>query len=125
MKKDNTLAELLIVILVIGIIEQILCLIFLENHLYHAVGLWTGIFLGMGLAIHMKRSIEEALDFPAESAQKYMQSATIKRMVISCIVIGIVLYFDWGNSLTILAGIFALKIAAYMQPFMHNVFFRK
>lgn len=124
MKKDNTLGELLIEVLVIGIIEQIICLIFFENHLYNAIGLWTGIFLMMGLAVHMKLSIEDALGFPEETAKKYMRSASIKRMVMACVVMGIVLYFDWGNALTVLLGIFALKLAAYMQPWVHNVFFK-
>lgn len=125
MTKDNTLKELLAGVLILGLIEQVLLLIFFEDYLYNAIGLWVGIALMMGLAIHMKRSIEDALGFPEKTAQKYLRSASIKRMSISCIVIGIVLYFDWGNALTILASIFALKLAAYMQPWLHRVFFSK
>ena len=35
--------------------------------------------------------------------------------------VGAVLYFEVGNPITVLAGVFALKLAAYMQPFTHKL----
>lgn len=125
MMKDNTLKELLVGVLIVGLIEQVILLIFFEDYLYNAIGLWIGIALMMGLAIHMKQSIEDALGFPEKTAQKYMRSKSIGRMLVFCMIIGIVLYFDWGNALTVLASIFALKLAAYLQPWLHNVLFSK
>lgn len=122
MEKNSTLAELLAGILLVGVIEQIVCLIFFENYVYNAVGLWSGVLLSGGLAIHMQRSVEDALDFDADSADKYMRKSYMTRALLVCVVIGVVIYYEWGNPLTVLAGIFALKLAAYMQPLMHRVF---
>lgn len=124
MTKNSTLIELLAGIFLVGVIGQIVCLIFFENHVYNAVGLWSGVLLSAGLAIHMQRSVEDALDLNADSADKYMRRSYMTRALAVCVVIGVVIYYEWGNPLTVLAGIFALKLAAYMQPLMHKVFSR-
>lgn len=121
MKKNSTLIELLMGILVVGILSQLACLLFFEQKLYNAVGLWAGIAVAAGMAIHMQRSIEDGLDIMGESGVKYMQKASATRMLVACVVMAVVLYFDWGNPITLVVGVMALKLAAYMQPFMHHL----
>lgn len=121
MKKNSTLKELLIGIFLIGILAQIVCLIFLKRHLYHAVGLWTGVFVSVGMAIHMQRSIEDGLDLMGDAGVKYMKKAYLMRTMVVCVVVAVVLYFDLGNPLTIIIGIMALKAAVYLQPLVHKV----
>ena len=94
---------------------------FFEQYLYNAVGLWAGAALAVGLAIHMQRTIEDGLDIGGEDGVKHMQKGTITRLVIAFVVMGAVLYFEWGNPLTLLAGVMALKVAAYLQPTVHCV----
>ncbi len=122
MKKDSTLAEVLTGIIVVGIVEQIVCLLFFDNHMYNAIGLWSGIGLVVGMAVHMQRTLEDGLDLGGEMAAKYIKKASKIRLLVACLVIGVVLYLEWGNPLTILTGVTALKIAAYMQPLTHKYF---
>ena len=125
MKKDNTLIELLVGIVCIGVLEQVILLLFFENHLYNAIGAWCGILVSIICAIHMKRSIEDAVVLgDAERAIKHATKGYITRMAITAVLVGVVLYFRLGNPITILTGVFALKLAAYMQPFMHKVFLK-
>lgn len=124
MKKDRTLAELIFGIVIFGVIEQIICAIAFQNDLYNAIGLWCGIVIGIGMAIHMKRSIEDALDLGEEGAPKHIQKTYALRMTVVIIVMGCVIYFDFGNPLTLLAGVIALKISAYLQPHMHKLFLK-
>lgn len=121
MKKSSTLKELLIGIFIVGILAQIVCLIFLKRHLYHAVGLWAGIFISVGMAIHMQRSIEDGLDLLGDAGVKHMKKAYVMRTGVVCIAMAVIMYFDWGNPLTILLGITALKVAVYLQPLVHKV----
>ena len=121
MKKNNTLKELLVGIFIVGILSQIVCLIFLDRHLYHAVGLWVGIFISAGMAIHMNRSIEDGLDLMGDAGEKYMKKGYLTRTVIACVAMAVVMYFNWGNPITILLGVMALKVAAYLQPLVHKV----
>ena len=118
-KKDNTLLEMLVGIIIWGILSQIVLCIFFENYLYNAVGLWCGIVVAGGMAIHMKRSIEDAYDLQVDIG-KQIRADSIKRMLAAAVVIGTVFYFEAGNPLTVLVGIMSLKISAYAQPYMHK-----
>ena len=125
MKKDSTLKELLIGIAVVGIFTQIICLIFGKQHVYNAIGLWVGIFLAAGMAIHMQRSIEDGLDLMGDSGVKHMQKASATRMLVACAIMAVVLYKQWGNPLTLLVGVMSLKLGAYMQPLLHKILDRQ
>lgn len=122
MKKDNTLLEMLVGIIIWGLFVQAALLIAFKDYLYNAIGLWCGIAVAVGMAIHMKRSIEDILDLGGPFADKTFRAGVAKRMSMAALVIGIVFYFGWGNPLTVLAGIFSLKISAYSQPYMHKIF---
>lgn len=122
MKKDNTLLEMLVGIIVWGVLVQLVLLLAFKDYLYNAIGLWCGIAVAAGMAIHMKRSIEDILDLGGPFVEKNYRADAAKRMGMAAIVIGIVFYLGVGNPLTVLAGIFSLKISAYSQPYMHKIF---
>lgn len=122
MKKENILIELLTGVLIMGVVIQIVCLIAFENDGYNAIGLWAGIAVAVFMAIHMKRSIEDTLDIGEEDAEKYARSAYTKRTLISLAIVALVVVFDFGNPITLVIGIFSLKLSAYLQPCIHKVF---
>lgn len=124
MKKDRTLGELIIGMLALGVIVQAVCALAFQNDLYNAAGLWSGIVIGIGMSIHMKRSIEDALDLGEAGAAKHIRKTYALRMTVVIIVMGCVIYFDFGNPLTLLAGLITLKISAYLQPHMHKLFLK-
>ena len=119
-QKDNTLPEMIAGMICWGVLVQIILLIFFDDFLYNAIGLWCGVAISAAMAIHMKSSIEEALDYTEKYAKKKMQADSAKRMTFAAIAMGVVFYLKIGNPLSVLAGIFALKISAYMQPLMHK-----
>lgn len=125
MKKNSTLKELLIGIGLVGILIQILCLIFWKNYLYYSIGLWAGILIAVGMVVHMQRSIEDGLDLMGDAGVKYMKKAYFMRTALAAIAIAVVLYFDWGNPLTLLLGIMTLKVSVYLQPWVHNILEKK
>lgn len=125
MKKNQTLLELLVGIVVLGIGIQIVCLIVSRNYLYDAVGLWSGIGICCFSAIHMCRSIEDAVDLGEAGATKHVRLGYATRMVVTLLVAGAVIYFRIGNYVTLLIGVFPLKLAAYLQPFTHKLFKRR
>ena len=121
MKKENTLFELLVGIVFFGIVMQIICVCVSRNYWYDAVGIWSGIAISCFSAIHMKRTIEDAIDLGESGAVKHIRLGYVKRMLVAFLVVGIVLYFKVGNPLTVLISIFSLKMAAYLQPLVHKI----
>ena len=122
MKKNQTLLELLTGIIVLGVGIQIVCLLVSKNYLYDAVGLWSGIGICCFSAIHMCRSIEDAVDLGEAGATKHVRLGYATRMVVTLLVAGAVIYFCIGNYVTLLIGVFPLKLAAYLQPVTHKLF---
>lgn len=122
MKKNDTLQELLVGIILLGIAFQMVCICVSKDYLYNAVGLWSGIAIACFMAIHMKRSIEDALDLGEEGAEKYARKAYVIRVLVAALIIGVVIYFNLGNPITLVIGIFPLKPSAYLQPQIHKVF---
>lgn len=121
MKKNSTLFELLLGIVVLGILAQVVVLFVSKDYLQNAIGLWAGILLAGGMAIHMSQSIDEAVDLGTDNATKYMQRSSVTRVGIVVIVMAALLYFKIGNPITLVVGLFALKISAYLQPFIHKL----
>ena len=76
------------------------------------------------MAIHLKRSIEDELDLGEEGAMKHARTAYATRMLITLIVLGVVIYFKLGNPITVVIGIFPLKLSAYLQPLIHKIFLK-
>ena len=124
MKKNRTLLELLAGIIFLGVIIQIVCLIVSENYLYDAVGLWCGIGICCFSAINIQKSIERAMASEGTDPAGSVKRGYLKRMVISLLIMGCVVFFQVGHIFTLLIGVFPLKIAAYMQPFTHKVFLK-
>ena len=124
MKKENTLLELLVGIIFLGVTIQLGVVIVSKNYLYNAIGLWSGIAIACVSTIHMKRSIEDALDLGERGAIKHIRIAYLKRMLIAIVIMGVVIYFHLGNPISLLIGVFPLKLAAYLQPLIHKLFLR-
>lgn len=122
MKKNQTLLELLAGIILMGILIQLVHLIAVDEYLYHAIGLWAGVAVACFWAIHMQRSIEDALDLGEDRATKKAISSYAMRMLVSLIVLGAVIYYDLGNVFSLFVGVFLLKISAYLQPLTHKLF---
>ena len=121
MKKNSILIELLVGIAFFGLVIQIICIFLLKDHLYHAIGLWSGILVACFMVIHMQRSIEDELDLGPEGAEKHARNAYAIRTVVTLVVIGIVIGFQLGNPITLAIGIFPLKLSAYLQPYTHKL----
>lgn len=120
---DETLKELLCGMLCYGAAAQIICLIVdTERLLYTSIGLWIGIGAGALMGVHMKRTIEDALDYDERGAVKHMRKGYALRYVLVAILFGATIYYEVGNPITLLVGVMGLKIGAYIQPITHRVF---
>lgn len=122
MEKDHTWEEVLAGMLVSGICVQMILLLFLKNRVYHATGLWCGIFCASFCLFHLKCSLAQIVQREEKDAMRYMKKSYIVRLLFVGVVTGFILYFKIGSPITLLIGILILKPAAYIQPSVHLVF---
>lgn len=127
-KINETLLELIIGILVSGVIIQLIELLIAAlrpeiagSRLSFALGLWIGVITAVGLAAHMYRSIDRALDMGSSDAEKYMRKAYIFRTLIILIAASVVHFLKLGYVMAAFLGMLTLKFGAFLQPLMHKL----
>ena len=127
-KINETLTELLTGIFVAGAVIQVVELLIAAVHpeftgsvSSFAMGFWIGIVAALGLAVHMYRSIDRALDMAPGDAEKYMRKAYLLRTMAILLVAGLVHFLNLGYVMAAFLGILCLKFGAFLQPLMHKL----
>ena len=90
----------------------------MEDKLRYSTGLWAGIIMGVGLAIHLAIVIRDTVEMGGDTkhangrviAKSLMRYGTV---VILFFILG---YFHLGNLITAFLGVMGLKVSAYLQP---------
>ena len=77
------------------------------------------------MLINMAIGIADSLTAMNKSGRiGFIFKAVLRYIIVAAIVINMV-YFEWGNFISCFITIFGVKIAAYLQPFLHNRFEKK
>lgn len=115
---NEALPGLLLGILSYGLLIQITGVWFVEDKLRYSTGLWIGIALAAGMAVHMAMVIEEIVN--QGKGRAIVTAKSIFRYAVVVMVFFVMMKFQIGNLITAFLGIMGLKAAAYMQPFIHK-----
>ena len=119
---NNVLPELILEIFIYGLVVQLAGVWFVEDKLRYTIGLWIGIAIAMGMAIHMAIVILDTVDLAIEKKAKVRTTLfSVVRYVVVVILFVVVLYFHLGNVITMFIGVMGLKAAAYLWPFTHRI----
>lgn len=121
---NKALPGLLLGILFYGALVQLVGVWFVQNRLLYSTGLWIGIVLAMGMAIHMAVVIEDAVTLYGESgAKSKVITWSLLRYLVVVVVFFVTAKFQLGNILMVFVGVMGLKAAAYLQPFIHKALY--
>ena len=118
---NNTLLELIVGILVSAAVIEGISILVVGFSAAFTSGLWIGAATAMGLAAHMYRSIDRALDMQPDDADKYMRRAYLIRTAAILLVAGAVTFFKLGYVMATFVGVFCLKFGAFLQPLTHRM----
>lgn len=108
----------MITILFLGIIAEIVGLLFTNHPINFTISMWIGIALALGTSIQMAVTLDYAVELSAADCTKYMIRHNMIRYTVIVLVFGMVLL--WGDELNPLytfLGIMMLKVGAYLEPF--------
>lgn len=113
-------------ILVYGILIEGIGIWWVEDKLRYTTGLLIGIGLALFLSINIATSILTiTADTQGRRGQAIMAAKAILRYAVVVVVSMVMGYFKLGNIFTWFAGVMGLKVAAFLQPLIHKVFFGK
>ena len=113
--------DLIIGIVNYNIVIQVILIFISEDLCYRSLGLWAGGVTGIGMTVHMKRTIEDALDLGEYHAPKYLKKQSMLRMITIMIVFCALFYYELGSIYTTFIGVMGLKVSAYLQPFLYKL----
>lgn len=122
LKRINAvLPELIWGILIYGIVVQFTGIWFVNDKLSYSSGLWIGIAMAAGMAVHMAVVLNDAADISAEeAAKKRVIFQSTLRYAVVVVLFFLTAYFRLGNLITLFIGVMGLKAGAYLQPLTHK-----
>ena len=116
---NKVLPELVAAIILYGLAAWLAGIWFVRDKLMFSTGLFIGICLAVGMAVHMAVVLEDAVS--AGSSQSKLVAMSLLRYVAVVLVFFCTVYFHLGDPIAAFAGVMGLKIAAYVQPFFHKI----
>ncbi len=118
---NAVLPELILGILIYGIVVQLAGVWFVEDKLSYSAGLWMGILIAAGMAVHMAIVLNDAADIAVEHvAKRRVILLSTLRYVVVVILFFLIAHFKLGNLITLFIGVMGLKAGAYLQPLTHK-----
>lgn len=118
---NDTARELTAGVLLSGLVMQAVGMWLTEDKLYFTAGLWTGVLLSAFMALHMNRSIQNAVSLSEEDAPGYYRKMYALRAGVVLLIFGCAVLLQFGNVISLFLGLFSLKIGAYLQPVLHKL----
>lgn len=125
--KNSTCRELLIGNLCYYILGQILIIAFVYNSakMEVSLGFFIGVAVSAAMVLHMTVSLEQAMCMGERGAYTHVRKTTAIRFAVIYIIFIVIGITGFCNILAALAGVMALKVSAYLQPFTHKVLAKK
>lgn len=119
-KLSSTMNEMLIGMIIFGFLCELVGIWFVPNKLKYSIGLWIGIVLAIGMALHMAWEMSRAMNLSRKNATVKIQSSSMIRYGVVVIIYAIVAATKIGDPLAAFLGIMSLKFSAYLQPLTHK-----
>lgn len=123
-KLDETLATLLIGIVIFEVVALVAGVFFVESPVKYIIGLLVGSLLACLSAYHMWYTLDKNLTINADNengAKAYSIKSSMIRYVVILIVFVVICVTDFAYPLSAFLGIMGLKAGAYIQPLVVKI----
>ena len=124
-KKINEINEMLLDLMVGILFFAILCeavgVWFVSDKLYYSLGILIGFIIAEFSAWYMAFMIYKAMHMNEKEAINHVRLHTILRYGMIVLIILLLVFTDVANPLSAFLVLMGIKVAAYMQPFIHKL----
>lgn len=116
---NDALPGLVMGIIFYGVAVELIGVWFVSDKWMFTSGLWLGIGVAVGMAIHIATALWDAVDIAdAEHAKKKIIAKSMLRYVLVILAFLLVMVFHLGNVISMFIGVMGLKASAYLQPYL-------
>lgn len=113
----ETFVGFLLGLLVYASIIEIVGIFFSGDVLPYTIGLAIGVVAAILIFLHMAWTLDRAMDYSVDGATKYVRTQTLLRLFAMVVVMLPGLLREDINFLSLVLGLFGLKIGALIAPF--------
>ena len=99
-------------------------LLFTSDKLRCELGLLAGTIAGIAMAVSMNISASKVLYMENHQSSYLAWLSAIRLLVVAALII-LFGFTGWVNVITMIAGVFGLKISVYINPVLQRVFHKK
>lgn len=119
---NDALPGLVFGIIAYGCIIQLVGIWFMKDIIYDSIGLWYGIAIAVGMAIHLATVIFDSVSMgDTKHAGRILIAKSLFRYVMVVVLFFLIGYFQFGNLFLALLGVLGLKLSAYAQPLLRKL----
>lgn len=119
---DETLVELIAGVILYGVVAEIAGCFLAKDLLSYSAGLVFGCLAAGFMAVHMYRSISNALMLQEKDAVNAARSSAVIRYLVVTGGFFLLYFTKIGSPLSYVVGLFGLKAAAYLQPLLKKIY---
>lgn len=117
----DTVLEMWIGEIFFGIVVLAIGLIFAKAKLNFAIGLVCGVALSIVSIYHMWWAIDRSFNLEEQKAGRFVGAQYGIRYACLIMLVAVLYVTGWGNAFAAFGGYILMKLAAYIQPFIHKV----
>lgn len=121
---NDAIPGILLIDLVYLIVGEILVWAFFPNKVMGTVGFLFGVIYSVFATFHMSFRIRKIVYGQADTSKTLLIGYFV-RFVVMLIVLAVLYLFNIGDLLCAIAGMFSMKVSAYLQPFTNKILSKK
>ena len=113
----ETFIGFLLGLLVYAFAIELVGVFFSGDIIPYTIGLLIGVVAAVLIFSHMAWTLNRAMDYPEDGATKYVRKQTFLRLLVMVLVMLPGVLINGINFITLVLGLFGLKIGALIAPF--------
>lgn len=117
---NEALPQIFLIDMLYLILGEIIIFLVFPSPMLYAVGFFAGVFYAGFASLHMSYRIREVV-YGKVNTTKVLLIGYFIRLAVMIIVFAVLYCFHIGDLLAALAGMFAMKVSAYLQPITNRI----
>ena len=117
---NEALPEILFIDFLYLILGELIIVLLIPDCRIYAVGFLFGVIYAVFSIFHMSLKIRKVV-YGRASTRKTLILGYLVRLLVMVALFAVLYYFNIGDLLTALIGMFAMKVSAYLQPVVSGI----
>ena len=117
---NEALPQIFFIDMLYLVLGEIVIFLVFPNPMIYAVGFFAGVLYAGFASLHMSYRIRE-VGYGKVNTTKVLLIGYFIRLAVMILVFAALYYFNIGDLLAALVGMFAMKVSAYLQPITNRI----